>query len=80
MDAGAATYVQSGVDEATALVPVIDGQRKCLRGAQLPCLGFGQRVPTVVQRGEGSQEKRKTRGRGTADVRTRTRVYILAKV
>lgn len=80
MDAGAPTYVHSGVDEAIAVVPVIDRQRKCLRGAQLPCLGFGQRVPAVVQRGGGSQEKHKTRGRGMADVRIHTRVYLLARV
>ena len=47
VDTGAHTYVQDGFDEATAVLPVVDGQRNRFRGTQLPDFGLGQRVPAV---------------------------------
>lgn len=62
--------MQSGDDEATAGVPVVDGQRNRLRGAQLPRFGFGQCVPAVAQWRRTSGEARDEGPRGTADIRT----------
>lgn len=48
VDTGTHTYVQDGFDEATSVLPVVDGQGNRFRGTQLPDFGLGQRVPAVV--------------------------------